>query len=131
MVQYGITWYSMLWYGMVWYGMVCMVWYGMVWYGMVAWYGITAWYGMSSKEWEQNWAPKRNQPHNGSRAPQPLFPTISAPFHPLLEYIFWGYVSRHSHCFQPSEHLFTPSYKRFWKYVFFFATTPFGNQLVA
>ena len=102
MVQYGITWYSMLWYGMVWYGM----------HGMV-------WYGMSSKEWEQNRAPQRNQPHNGSRAPQPLFPTISAPFHPLLEYIFWGYVSRHSHCFQPSEHLFTPSYKRFWGYVFF------------
>ena len=27
-------------------------------------------------EWEQNRAAQRNQPHNGSSAPQPLFPTI-------------------------------------------------------
>ena len=52
--------------------------YGVIWYNMV-------WYGMVSEEWEQNRAAQRNQPHNGSSASQPLFPTICTPFHPLLQ----------------------------------------------
>ena len=62
------------------------------------------WHGMASKEWEQNRAPQRMEwEHN-------VISRITG-------------AARHSHCFQPSAHLFTPSFLGIY-FVFHFTPQP-------